>query len=219
MKEDIISLDKNITFYFNKQKETRNFINKLDDLYKRGHAIDENENIPEDSKYIRQRTPLNIILQCYAIKSDIAILQKHLLLSTQNQEHIYFAKLLCMTINSGIDFINSNMLYLKSNLEANDFDLLKSKNREIHKYKDILVNIRNHSVAHTDSQFITYYDSMQNIFKIPFYDVVKSLIESIQTIEEMSYKINRRQLEENSKELKRNIEIIKSNKCSSTLVK
>lgn len=202
MKEEIISLDKNITFFFKKQKETRNLINTLDNLYKRNHAIDENKNIPEDSEYIKQRAPLNIILQCYAIKSDIAISQKHLLLSTQDQEHIYFTKLLCMTINSGIDLINSNMSYLNSNLETNDIELFKSKLKKIHKYKDILVYIRNHSVAHTDPQFTTYYDSMLNISKIPFYDVVNNFIESIQTLENMSYKINKRQLEENSKKLK-----------------
>lgn len=208
MKEDITSLDKNITFFFKKQKETRKLIDILDNLYKRNHAIDENKNIPEDSEYIKQRVPLNIILQCYAIKSDIAILQKHLLLSTLDQEYIYIVKLLCMTINSGIDFINSNMSYLKSNLETNDIELLKSKLKKIHKYKDILVYIRNHSVAHTDSQFTTYYDSMLNIFKIPFYDVLNSFTESIQTLENMSYRINRRQLEENNKKL---IEIIKRN--------
>ena len=107
-----------------------------------------------------------------------------------------------MTINSGIDLINLNMSYLNSNLETNDIELFKSKLKKIHKYKDILVYIRNHSVAHTDPQFTTYYDSMLNISKIPFYDVVNNFIESIQTLENMSYKINKRQLEENSKKLK-----------------
>ena len=108
MEEDIISFDKNITFYFNKQKETRLFIKNLDDLYKKIHTIEDKE-ISKDSEYIKQRNPLDIIMKCYAIESDIAISQKHLLLSTQEQEYIYFAKLICMTIHTGIDFIKNIM--------------------------------------------------------------------------------------------------------------
>lgn len=213
MEEDIISFDKNITFYFNKQKETRLFIKNLDDLYKKIHTIEDKE-ISKDSEYIKQRNPLDIIMKCYAIESDIAISQKHLLLSTQEQEYIYFAKLICMTIHTGIDFIKNIMTYLKSHSDTRDIELFTAKLGKIHKYKKMIDLIRDHSIAHIEPQFTTYYDSMLNIFDIPFNEVVKDFIEVIQNIRELSYIINKSQLEKQRKYLKEisthNINIIKN---------
>lgn len=205
MKEDLIALDKIINFYYEKQQKTRDFINQLDNLYKKGHNIDINKEIPKDSEYIKSRIPLEIILKCYAIQSDIAISKKYFLLSTQNQEHIFFAKLICMTIKNGIDFINNIMCYLKKNLDIDDIELLISMLRIIHKHQDLINSIRNHSIAHIDPYFTTYYDSMLNLFKMPFNEVIEGFIRLIQYIQELSFKINKIHLERQKEYLKETI--------------
>lgn len=219
MENELIQFDKNLSFYFKTQKETRDIIKKLDDLYKKIHNINENNDIPNDYEYIKQRTPLDIILKCYAIKSDLTISHKHMLLSTQDQEHIYFAKLICMTIHTGLEFIENIMHYLKLNSNTKDIELLISIIRKVHKYKKLIESTRDHSIAHIDPNFSTYYDSMLNIFKMPLKNVVEDFIEAIQYIEKLGHKINKKQLEGLRKHLKEitnlNIEKIKNDSALS----
>ena len=219
MKEDFTGLDKIINLYYEKQKETRVFITQLDNLYKIGHNIEINKEIPKESEYIKSRMPLEIIMKCYAILSDITISKKHLLLSTQNQEQIYFAKLICMTIHTGLEYVENIMFYLKLNSEVKDIDSLIPQLKELYKYKSLIESVRNHSIAHIDPDFTIYYDSMQNIFKIPYNEFVENFIEVIQYIQKLGSKINNNQLKELRKQLKEitvsNIEIIRNDTTQS----
>lgn len=202
MTENEITLfNKNIDLCIKKLKETRIFIQNLDTIYMNNHNFKSKKDIPENCDYYEQRKTLNITMLCYAINLDITIIQKHMLLSIQEKDSIYFSKLLCMTIYEGINSIHKNIHYIKEHTKNEDFKLFKLKLSKVDRYRDILASIRNHSSAHIDNDFITYYDSLISVFSLPLDQILCHFIDLLKFTQELCDIINKEQLIEQKEKL------------------
>lgn len=202
MTENEISLlDRNIDLCIKKLKETRIFIQNLDTIYMNNHNFKSKKEIPKNSNYHEQRKTLNITMLCYAINLDITIIQKHMLSSDFEKDSIYFSKLLCMTIYEGINSIHKNVYYIKEHTKKEYFELFKLKLSKVDKYRDILASIRNHSSAHIDNDFITYYDSLISVFNLPLNQILCYFIDLLKFTQELCDIINKEQLIEQKEKL------------------
>ncbi|MBO5251182.1 MAG: hypothetical protein J6B31_04195 [Bacteroidaceae bacterium] len=182
MIEDINQASKKIEFYFSKIKVARMYLQMMDDT----------KPLVEQKTYklfIKAITPLYLDTLCYVCKYNITTIYKHLLLSGQAPDSIFFIKELSASIYESLLALNEYEQFIKEHFSINAIKKYEIKKSLLQTYKDNLRLIRNKSVYHIDKDFRIYFDRMLELFNIPILDIWNIAIEFIEYIQFHNKKI------------------------------
>lgn len=182
MIEEINLANKKIEFYFSKMKVARMYLQLMDDT----KPLSEQRT---NKLFIKAITPLHLDTLCYICKYNITTIYKHLLLSEQGPDYIFFIKELSASIYESLLALNEYDDFIKEHFPIDAIEKYEVKKSSLQAYNHNLKQIRNKSVYHIDKNFRLYFDKMLELFDIPIIDIWNATIEFIEYIQSHNKKI------------------------------
>lgn len=182
MIEEINLANKKIEFYFSKMKVARMYLQFMDDTKP---LVEQKAN----KLFINAITPLHLDTLCYICKYNITTIYKHLLLSDQAPDSIFFIKELSASIYESILALDEYEYFIKEHFAKDAIEKYEIKKSLLQVYNDKLRLIRNKSVYHIDKDFRIYFDKIIELFNIPILDIWNTAFEFIEHIQINNKKI------------------------------
>ena len=164
--DNIAAINETINFYSSNLQEVRIEIEKIDNIFNQCQKdvgkIDENKN----RAYLDSKKGLYLTTLCFIANLDATIALKHLLVAETSWEVIAAYKKICLVVYETLRTFDKHFNpWLKKELQATElFEEYKhfqtSKNDFRNKYGEEVRDVRLHSEAHIEDDYVKYYDSI-----------------------------------------------------------
>ena len=176
MTEEINIANKIIEDNFSRMKTARSYLQLMDDA----KTLNEQNT---NKKFIEAITPLHIDTLCCVCNYNITTIYKHLLLSGNAPDSIFFIKELSATVYESLLAIEEYEPFMEEHFPTSIFEEYQIKKKELDLHKDTIRLIRNKSIYHISKDFRIYYDKMLTLFQIPIIEIWNNTIDLIRYIQ------------------------------------